>query len=108
MIEWLAGGAIGAIAGALGIGLLLWRERGKRADAELDRARLEGDLDSLEDDLDRETGRANTLVKIITRKDARIAELEVQLAAVNPGQLLDDVFSGVPQDPTAGKAGTDG
>lgn len=106
MIEWLAGGTIGAVAGALAIGFLLWRERDKRAKAELDRARLEGEVDSLEDDLDRESGRAATLSKLVARKETRIAELEAQLAALDPGQLLDDVFGGVSQDPTAGKAGS--
>lgn len=114
-MEWLLGGALGLIAGAGGMGLLLWWETRKRGQAVADRTRLEGEinrleeaLDDCEENLDRQTGRAATLSKLVARKEARIAELEAQLAAVNPGRLLDDTFSGVPQDPTAGKAGTTG
>jgi hypothetical protein len=107
-MEWLLSGALGLVAGAGGMGLLLWWETRKRGAAEKDRTRLENALDECEETLDRQTGRAATLSKLVARKDTRIAELEAQLAAVNPGQLLDDVFGGMSQDPTAGKAGTGG
>jgi hypothetical protein len=106
MLEWLVGGGIGLVAGAFGMGFLLWRERGKRATADLRVKELEQSLDDCEDNLDRQTGRAATLSKLVARKESRIAELEAQLAAVNPGSLLDSVFDGgVPQVPTAGQAG---
>lgn len=108
MLEWLAGGALGVIAASLGLGLLLWRERGKRSDAEKEAVDLRGRLKEAETSLARTESRAATLAVIVARKEARIRELETQLAAVDAGSLLDSVFGGVPEDPTAGDpSGTD-
>lgn len=99
MLEWLAGGALGAVVASLGLGFLLWRERGKRADAELEWAEAAAELASVSLEHERLKGRESTLAKLVARKEARIRDLEAQLAAVDPGRLLDNVFGGVPETP---------
>lgn len=88
-MEWLLGGAVGAVLACLGMGLLLWRERDRRAGAE-----------ALAEERAVYEGRALTLARIVVRKEERIRDLERALATVDPGALLDRVFKRpAPSDP---------
>jgi hypothetical protein len=98
MTEWLLGGAMGAVLGALGMGVLLWRESRKRADAEAELERTGTHLRLF-----------RKLVKVLrarmAQRETRVRELEARLAKLDPGQLLDDVFGPdrVPEgDPSPG------
>ena len=85
MTELLIGGGIGTVLGALAMGFFLWRERDKRSTAEA-LATYEAER------ADREVKKASAYAAIAATKETRIHELEVQLAAVDPGAVLDLVF----------------
>lgn len=93
MTELLIGGGIGALLGTLGMGFVLWRERGKRADAEADLAHATARITELE----KIEERAKTLATIVGAKEVRIHELEVKLASIDPGAVLDSVFKPRPR-----------
>lgn len=88
MTELLIGGGIGVVLGAFGMGFLLWRERDKRADAESDLAHATARVTELE----KTEERAKVLATIVGAKEVRIHELEVRLASVDAGLVLDGVF----------------
>lgn len=96
MTELLIGGGIGTMLGVLGLGFILWRERGKRADAESDLAHATARITELE----KIEERAKMLAMIVDAKEVRIHELEVTLAAIDSGAVLDSVFKPRPKPPT--------
>lgn len=78
-------GIVGIVGALVAVGLLLWRERGKRAAAE----RKAEVLDRVNRD---KSTRLLDLAAVAGSKEKRIKELERDLAEQDPGALFDDTF----------------
>lgn len=87
MTEWIVGGGLGVAVAGMVFGYLLWRERGKRSDAEARAAQAESQVAAADWSL-------GQLRKRLAEREVDVQALESKLAAIDAGQLLDDVFDG--------------
>lgn len=87
MTEWLIGGGLGVAVAGMGFGYLLWRERGKRSEADAAAALAQSELKAASWSL-------GQLRKRLAERELDVQALEEKLAAVDAGALLDDVFDG--------------
>lgn len=94
MTEWLVGGGLGVAVTGMIFGYLLWRERGKRADAQHKADVLESALRDSTGKLVQSQEALASVRKRLAEREVDVRDLEQKLAAVDPGQLLDDVFDG--------------